>query len=232
MLVPNTASVVGKFIGVTGLDLEGLTWYLTFYVRDTSMPWTVAQLTRLADYFNDWFALGKNGGAPAKDAITSAWLLKTTTARDLGAVGGNVFHYPAVDTQAARAGTPYAPSAPALVQYRGDVGGEPTHGWIFWSGAVETDITADAVDSAYRTLVDARMEDFRADLNDPINGGTVSWAQVIVSRHSGTHVWGSDPDDPPLPKLPNKRATAETNTLSSIAVRSAIGAQRNRRKLT
>lgn len=230
MLVPDTASVKLELQGVGGTNLDGCTGSVTWYVRDevSAPPWTGAQLALLAQYLRDWWATGKNAGAALRTAVSTDWETIRVVARDLSvALGGSASD---TFTQAGlRAGSPAPPSVTALVQFRYDPGAQPQTGHGHYPAGVETDFVGEVWNGAFRAELGQIVLDFVADIGDSLSGGFATWAVVGVSRNSGTHVWGSDPADPPLPRLPTPRAAAITNTFDTATVREVQGSQRERR---
>lgn len=224
MLVPDTAQLQFHLRGGPTSAFPGLDWFWSLYVRDTVVGWTQPNINTLAGFGVNWWDLGKMAGAAVRTWVTGDWQVQSITARDLGATPGNESEQLPVNLVGLRAGPPYNPGSPAIVRFRGDVGGAPTHGRIFWSGLNESDIDADDITTSVRTGLALLFENFRQAISLAIQGGSPDWAQVIVSRNSGTMV------DPSPPRIAVPRATAVTNTLAgAIDVRRIIGAQRNRR---
>lgn len=228
--VPSTAKLTWFLEGNVGGPLEGCEAQFAFYVRDTftNPPWPINQLNLLRDYGVAWWDSGKNAGPAAKSFVSIEWERVKVEARDLTTQAGAVV-INAVNSPGTRAGDPISPSCPLLIRYSMNPGGFPRIGRLFFPCGVEGDIIGEDFNGTFAGSVVNCFSDFNSDLNDGLAGGFATWAQVRVSRHSGTHVWGSDPDDPPLPKLPNKRASAETNTLALIGRRDVVASQRDRR---
>lgn len=220
--VPDTASVTLFLVGQAGTDYQGVEAQVTRYVRDQVVAWDAGQLQQLADYMHNWFATGKNGGVGARTLLTGDWFENTVVARDLSQVGG----LSAVNTgalQGTRAGDAVPAGVSVLVRFGMDPGAFPTEGRLFWPGGNNTDLLQNTWTSTYLDLVRVTMDDFTADIGDALAGGDVNWAEVRVSRSSGTEV-------PAVPKkVPVRRATAETNTLAGISVRALYAIQRDRR---
>lgn len=216
--VPNTAQVALTFRGVVAGPLDGSLAQFSFYVQDPINGWPLAGLIALVTYTDTWVA------TQAIPLLSVDWAYRGCVARDLSSSTGAQSSSSGI-TQGTRAGDSLPPMTCALTQYTGDAGGFPRRGRIFTPFGAESDSDGAAWTNAFVTAVDNAMTAYRTGLPavDP------DWRQVLVSRSSGSHVWGTDPDDPPLPTLPDKRATAVTNTIGNITVAQVQGVQRRRR---
>lgn len=219
-LVPDTAELTFLFEGVPASDLDGCEAQSSLYVRDTLGAWTQLTLNALAAYGRDWWLNGKNANPGFRLNFSQQWELKQVVARDLGAVNG-LQSALVVNDVGGNAGDAVSPNVAVLYKFQCDPGGSPDQGWVFWCAGTEGDCFGNNWGVGFTTVIDQRMDDFDADLNDPTAGGNAAWAQVRVSRSSGTMNVTKKKAVP--------RVTAVTNTIASGATRLEIASQRDRR---
>lgn len=221
-VVPDVAEVVMKFRGVSGGIVTGSQAECTFFVRDTVIGWGSGSLVDLGNFFKDWWNTGKQGGAAAKTTVADDWVLEEIDARDLGSETGASVTV-AVANTGTRSGQAVPPSVPILVRYAMDPGTFPKKGRVFWPGGVEGDLDGTFFAGAFTVEVKGIFDDLNAGLSDTGDGGLATWAQVRISRSSGTEV----PENPK--KVAIRRDEGLSNTIANITVREEVGSQRDRR---
>lgn len=223
-VVPDTAQLRFDLEGNPTSLFADVPWSFSLYVRNTIGAWTQLAINQLAGFGVDWWEDGKDGGPSLQSLTNVGWTVERITATDLGVENGLTDTQVPASPIGTRAGEPYAPGAPALVQLDGAPAGVPKRGRVFWSGLVEADVIGGAVTIAARNSLALAFENAREALSSDVMGGNSAWAQVLVSRNLGTV------PDPTPPRVAVRRATAVTNTLGQPAlVRPILGSQRKRR---
>lgn len=219
-LVPDTAELIMQLEGVSGSELEGCEAQWSHYVRKTPGAWIQVLLDQLAAFGRDWWQVGKNAGTPLADFHAAGWALRRVVARDLGSAAGLQSEL-VVNLPGALGVDNPPPQCAVLVRFALDPGGEPTRGRVYVPAGEALNIEGNNWNPSLVDGVVQAFIDFNTDLNDPLAGGELDWAQVRVSRASGfTFV---------QKKKAAPRVTAVTNTLSSITGGYEIASQRDRR---
>lgn len=229
--VPDTASLTWFFEGVSGGTLTGCEAQMQVYVRDEAAPdpWLAPQLALLAAYGRDWYDLGKNAGTAFKTSVSAQWVLRRVVARDLQVAGGaaSILQPNLVGT---KAGDPVPPSVPMWCKFTCASGAPPKDGGTFLPVGTETDLDGTFFSGTFVGVVQQQIEDFRADLNDPLSGGFVSWAHVVPSKYASTNDNVKNAREALRQAIAaTRRATALTNTVEVVECRELVGSQRDRR---
>lgn len=218
--VPGTASVTSKFKGKAASSLEGSTWQWVFYVN-IAASWTGTLLGSLAAYTKDWFEVGKDGGSPALSVVSSNWVLDDVIARDLSVANGAAVTEPA-ELDGTRAGDSLPSTVAMIVTYVADPGQNPPKWWQFPAVGTESDVSGNLFTQAFVNEVNSRVGDYVASLADPLDGGTVGFALVGVSRSLGMEDYTA--------RRAVRRAIAETGGLDFVqGGRRLVASQRDRR---
>lgn len=184
--VPDTAELRFSFDGDAASTLAGCHHEFAFHVRDTVNGWNeLALVTKLADYGRDWWDSGKNAGAGFRSVYCAGWGVPTISAKSLDVEDG-LQAFSAAVNDGDLVGDELSPVLAMLIRFRPDSGVRPRRGFIYPAPGDETKADGAVWVGGFADTVQARINDWRADLNDVASGGVLSWAHVIVSRAQGT----------------------------------------------